>query len=607
MRLLTVEQVAARLDNAFRLLTGGSRAVLPRQQTLKATIDWSYDLLSPKERLLLQRLSVFAGGWTLEQAEAVCADEVNEPACSAEQLGSYEVMDVLANLVDKSLVITEPGEYETRYRMLETIRQYARERLLEAGCGQQVRDRHLATFARLSGEAEPHLRGKGQVEWLERLDQELDNLRTALEWSFSSQVELGLKIATDLMWFWQLRALFNEGSEWLEKLLEAETAQRGEQPLVGERALQRARGLRAFAYQGNYLGKSDKERYACYEESIKILRDIKTLPRRELGISLFFFLFHQGILYQPSPTRAEMLDILTRENEKFYLSEYYYFIAYYAEDWDQAIGFNNASLAISREIEDLDGIASRSATLGGLLIFKGDYVQAKSLVQEAIEISHKIKNYWSEANFHWKLSELAMVQGNYTEAIHIAEAAISIYRALNNLNMIHGPLEMLQQISWSQGNYAGSLQYAQENIASYMNEWSEFSIYLYLGRAAISQGDLTQAEVYLRRAILPDYWRNLTVYWWSLLTPQVLGWIALYRKQKKYPSCARLIGAVDTIYRQITPGLIPRERSEYEDDCAAARAALGEEAFAAALAEGCALTLEQALAWVAGEMQVTGE
>ena len=165
-------------------------------------------------------------------------------------------------------------------------------------------------FARLSGEAEPHLRGKGQIEWLERLDQELDNLRAALEWSFSSQIELGLKIAADLMWFWQLRALFNEGFEWLEKLLDVETEQRGKQPLVGERALQRARGLRAFAYQGNYLDTSVEERSVIYQESIAILRAFEPLTRRELGISLFFLLFHQGILYQPSPTREEMLAFL---------------------------------------------------------------------------------------------------------------------------------------------------------------------------------------------------------------------------------------------------------------------------------------------------------
>ncbi len=135
------------------MLTGGSRAVLPRQQTLKATIDWSYNLLSQKERLLLHRLSVFAGGWTLEAAEAVCADPVDKQFCLEERLDSFEMLDLLAQLVDKSLVLAEAGESETRYHLLETIRQYARDRLLEAGCSQQVRDQHLAYFTRLSAQA----------------------------------------------------------------------------------------------------------------------------------------------------------------------------------------------------------------------------------------------------------------------------------------------------------------------------------------------------------------------------------------------------------------------------------------------------------------------
>ena len=117
---------------------------------------------------------------------------------------------------------------------------------------------------------------------------------------------------------------------------------------------------------------------------------------------------------------------------------------------------------------------------------------------------------------------------------------------------------MLQKIAWSQGNYVRSLQYAQENIASYMNEWSKKSIYLYLGRAAISQGDLTQAEMYLRRSIPPYDWRFVTVYWWSLFTPQVLGWIALFSQQKKYSISARLIGAVDfDLSARSNPSLIP--------------------------------------------------
>ncbi len=604
-RLMTAEQIASRLDNTFRLLTGGSKTMLPRQQTLKATIDWSYDLLAPKERLLLQRLSVFAGGWSLEAVEEVCPDEEGTANYGEGSLTSLEVMDLLAQLVDKSLVIASLHKGGGRYHLLETIRQYARDRLMETGRGIEVRDSHLVYFANLSGEAEPHLRGKGQIEWCERLDQELDNLRAALEWSFSSRIELGLKIAADLMWFWHLRELFQEAFEWLEKLLGAEIEQRGKQPLAGECALQRARGLRALAYQGNYFNiQTLTERVAIYQESIAILRALESFPRRELGISLLFLLLHQGILDQPSPIREEMLDILQKENEKFYLSEYLFVMVSFAEDWDQAIDIENTSLAISREIEDLDGICSRSAALGYLMMIKGDYLKAEALFMEAIEISRKVKNHWIEAALFDALSGLAMVQGKYEEAINHSEAAILRYRELNYLTQIDGPLQTLQQIAWSQGNYGESIRFAQENFASYARPFTEIGAYLYLGRVAISQNDLPQAEGYMKRAIPSGIWKEYT-FRWVVLTPYLLGWIALFRKQGKYPDCAGLMGTVDSIYRQIAPGLVPRERSEYEEDRALTRSALGEDAFAEAFDEGQAMTLEQAITWVAEEMHVS--
>src|SRR5713226_5481995 len=171
VKALSVEKLNERLDDMFRLLTGGSRTALPRQQTLRALIDWSYDLLSPSEGALLRRLSVFAGGWTLEAAEAVCAGEGVE---------EWEVLDLLTSLVEKSLVLYEERGGEGRYRLLETVRQYARDRLLEAGEAEAVRGRHLGFVLRLAEEAEPKLSGPEQVVWLDRLEAEHDNLRAAL-------------------------------------------------------------------------------------------------------------------------------------------------------------------------------------------------------------------------------------------------------------------------------------------------------------------------------------------------------------------------------------------------------------------------------------------
>src|SRR5262245_42819181 len=199
VKALPVEKLNERLDDMFRLLTGGSRTALPRQQTLRALIDWSYDLLSPPERALLRRLSVFAGGWTLEAAEAVCVGDGIE---------GWEVLDLLTSLVEKSLVLYEEGEGEGRYRLLETVRQYARDRLLEAGESEAAREQHCDWFLALAEEAEPQL--WREVAWVERLEREHDNLRTALEWCAASSPETGLRLAGALHWFWHIRGHFTE-------------------------------------------------------------------------------------------------------------------------------------------------------------------------------------------------------------------------------------------------------------------------------------------------------------------------------------------------------------------------------------------------------------
>jgi predicted ATPase/class 3 adenylate cyclase len=181
VRMLSLEQISARLDNRFQLLTGGARTLLPRQQTLRALIDWSYDLLTEQERFLLCQLSVFAGGWTLEAAEEICS------GTGPDDLSAYDVLDLLSQLVNKSLVMVGeqtkslPAGGLVRYRMLETIREYARDKLSAAGNPENLRQRHLAYFTRLAAQAGPELYRSNQAVWLDKLDAELDNFRRALE------------------------------------------------------------------------------------------------------------------------------------------------------------------------------------------------------------------------------------------------------------------------------------------------------------------------------------------------------------------------------------------------------------------------------------------
>ena len=212
VKALSVEQIATRLDDRFRLLTGGNRTALPRQRTLRATVDWSYDLLSEEERALLRRLSVFAGGWSLEAAEAVCAGEGIE---------SSDVLDLLQHLVDRSLVVTDVHpDGTTRFRMLEMLQQYALERLVERGEADAARGQHAAWVLALAERAGPELRGPREREWSERLEGECENLRAALRWLVErGEAERSLRLGSALWRFWSVRGHLIEGLDWLEQAL----------------------------------------------------------------------------------------------------------------------------------------------------------------------------------------------------------------------------------------------------------------------------------------------------------------------------------------------------------------------------------------------------
>jgi predicted ATPase/class 3 adenylate cyclase len=216
IRVLSVEQILTRLDDRFRLLTGGSRTALERHQTLRAAMDWSYNLLPADEQTLFRRLSVFVGGWTLEAAESVCGNGAGPDLVHGE-----DVLHLLGQLINKSIVIKEEAGPETRYHMLETLRQYGHEKLIESGERELLRDHHLEYFQNLAETAAPYLREAKQIEWLKRLDAEYENLRTALTWAQDSlSAERLLRLAGALGAYWQIRLYWLEGAKWLDRALD---------------------------------------------------------------------------------------------------------------------------------------------------------------------------------------------------------------------------------------------------------------------------------------------------------------------------------------------------------------------------------------------------
>ena len=249
---LSLEQISERLEGSLELLTHGGRTTVPRHRTLKGALGWSYDLLSESERRLFRKLSVFAGGWTLEASEAVC---------SGDGVEEREVLDLLSGLVEKSLVMVrgvDPGG--ARYRLLEPVRQYALDKLEESDEVEEARRRHAEFFLALAEETETEMKGPEQATWLDRLEAENDNLRGALSWALErGEPELGLHLAEAFWWFWEARGYFDEGRRWLEQAL-----------AKGSRASSaRARALDGVGHLALQLGEVDRA-VAAAEEGLKL-------------------------------------------------------------------------------------------------------------------------------------------------------------------------------------------------------------------------------------------------------------------------------------------------------------------------------------------------
>lgn len=381
VKLLRIETLAARLDDRFNLLTTGGRTALPRHQTLRAAIDWSYDLLPEDTRILFRRVSVFAGGFTLGAAEAVCADEI---------LARQALLDLLARLVDHSLVTVDQRGEEERYRLLETIREYAREKMADSGEGDLVQDRHLEYMLRLAETAEPHLAGPEQAAWLNRLEMEHDNLRTALDWSRTAQAKAarGLRLAGALILFWDTRGYFQEGREHLMAALEQN---------VSGNSIERARGLYGAGdltlMQGDYAAAR-----SLLDSSISIYRELGPATRRGLANSLLLRGYMESEVGEYSAASALLLQ----------------------------------GLGLMRELNDRPGMARALHELGTCALRGGDHAQALRYLEEALPLLRQTGNRQDRAIALTGLAEIALRQADYERAASLEQESLNLRREIGD-------------------------------------------------------------------------------------------------------------------------------------------------------------------------------
>jgi predicted ATPase/DNA-binding CsgD family transcriptional regulator len=436
---LAPSQIAARLDDAFRLLAGGSRTALSRQRTLRALIDWSHDLLTEPERTLLRRLAVFAGGWTLEAAEGVC---------SGGGVEAPEVLDLLLALVDKSLVVAEEHGQQMRYRLLETIRQYGAEHQRAAGEDGALRTRHLDWFLALAETAWPELTGPEQGQWLDRLEREHDNFRAALAWSQeASDPEAGLRLAWALYRFWWWRGHLSEGRRWLARALERDVPRRGQA---------RARALNAAAVLARAQADYTPAR-SLFEESLAIFR--------ELGD-------RWGI--------ANALQNLGS-------------VSLLQGDYAAAATLIDESLALWRELGDTWGIGVALGMRGALALDLRDYERAGPLLEESLALGQKLGDTWTIAGQLGILAELAREQGQYERARALLEA-LSLGQELGDRGGVAWSLSQLGRVACKQGDYKEAIALCRESLRIFRERGESWGIAMCLESLARVAGATGQPE-----------------------------------------------------------------------------------------------------------------
>jgi predicted ATPase/class 3 adenylate cyclase len=407
-RVLPPQKMLERLGNRFKLLKGGPRDLPTRQQTLRGTIDWSYELLEEEEKILFGRLSVFSGGRTLEAIEEICDPE-----------GELEALEGVELLLEKSLLRQEEGvEREPRFVMLETVHEYAREKLQESGEEQEIKRAHAQYFLALAEEGESEVRGSEAAKWLQRLEAEHDNMREALSWSLGQEKELGLRLAGALWRFWWLRSHYSEGRRWLENALAVDG--RGSPSA-------RAMALAGIGEIASHQGDLDQAQEAC-EEGLKLLA------------------------HEASQAKIYLLLSLGK-------------VARLREDYKWATQVNEESVALSREMRDAWGLASSLLSSAIVTQIQGDSEKATELYEESMNLFREWGDKQGLAFCSLNLGLVAITQGDLVRAQKLTEEAVALFRELGSRGDVSICLNNLGWIAFLRNDFGKAVDLYKQSLA----------------------------------------------------------------------------------------------------------------------------------------------
>ena len=592
INVLTPKQIAARLDDSMRLLTRGAPVNGARHPTLRAALDWSFDLLTVAEQSFFTRLAVFAGSFALDAVECICPGD---------GLAPDDLLDLLASLVEKSLVTAVEQGDEMRYRLLEPIRQYAVERLRQ-GCEERVwRARHAACYLALAERIEPALHGLDQKAQIERLAQEHDNFRAALhEFATTEQVEAGLRLGNALFPFWRVRGFFSEGQRWLETFLQRSPA--ADSAVVHINACNSLARLQHE--QSNFLAARDRfaqslalARMAAYAPGIEVALVGLGIAEWELGnYPAARAVLEEGVQHCRT---SQNLSILARGLRILALVH-----------WSQGELFTaraccTESLALARQMGDAGGIAGSLFNLALLTSQQGEYAEADRCYAECLLLNRQLGNEAIVADILLNLGSLAIGQGNFAAATAYVEEAAQIHNRLGDQGDVAYSLASLADIDFYRGDYAQARTRYQAALARFQTAGNKRLVGRalgWLGRIACREGDLETAArlcadaLTLRTAI--GHKAGIT---FSLEE----GYAELALALGQPMVAARLLAIADGLYEAMSRTRWPVEAQATEARRAKVHAQLGEVAFATAWGEGQAMSMEQAVTYALNTLSPT--
>ena len=423
VRALTAQQIADRLDERFRLLVGANRTALPHHRTLRALVDWSHELLSESERLFLRRVSVFAGGWTLEAAEQVCAGD---------GVAREDILDLLDRLVDKSLVQMSEQDGTARYRLLEMIREYGRERLDRAGETAAICARHVDWVRTLAETARPHLTGPEQPVWLNRLETELNNIRAALGRALSDphHTELAQWIVGRLTRFWHTQGHLDEGRRWAESALNADT---------GGPSRARASALNTLGNLTRNLG-DYATAFAAFDEFRSIA---DALGAHDL---LAWALYGLGTVVR------------------------------FQGDDDASMRYLEMSLPLQRKAGDVYGIAVTLGTIAVMLRRRGERDRAEEMMLEAQVLSRQVGDVWAMAQTYAHLGVIAHERGDLDRAAEQLRAGMALHAELGNLHDVAWVRNKLAYLALDRGDLEEARTLYAESLVAYREQGSLWGV-----------------------------------------------------------------------------------------------------------------------------------